>query len=173
MDMKKLDRVIKEIWKNELQNDFKNNLILNEDTLKNALYHHLRAHFEKDKSFSDLLIFTECNDYEFFNLKYRPNLIIATKNHEKKSTYKDIHINDVIAIFELKYKSDNCFKVEDKIYHDFDKLKSYKNIYPNCQFYNMAITLGDFDRAEWLDINEDEWAIGCVTELIAYEPNNK
>lgn len=174
MDMKKLDRVIKKIWKNELQNDFKNNLILNEDTLKNALYHHLRTYFEKDKTFKDLFIFTECYHYGFYEIGYRPDLIIAIKDHKNKSTYKDIRINDVIAIFELKYKSEKCSNIEDEIYHDFDKFKLYKNIYPNCQFYNMAISLGDFNRPAWLDKKStNHWANGCVTELIAYEPKNE
>lgn len=171
MNMNKLDRVIKEIWINELQKDFRKGLILNEDTLKNALYFHLRTHFGKDDSFKDLLIFTECNNFGFSDISHRPDLIIAKKNIANEPNYKD---KKVLAVFELKYKSSMCYAVESEIYNDLHKMKDYKSTedFKNCQFYNMAITLGDFNRPNWLDKKAtNNWAKGCVTELNAYEPN--
>lgn len=171
MNTEKLDRIIKGIWMNELQSDYRNDLILNEDTLKNALYYHLRTHFEKDSEFNDLFIFTECNDYGFCEMGCRPDLVIATKDYSKESNYKRIYIDEVLAVFELKYKAENCYNAADKIYCDFSKFKAYKSLYPNSQFYNIAVTLGDFNRPAWLDKRQtNNWADGCVTELIAYEP---
>lgn len=88
-----LDRKIKKIWKNNIQTDYDNGLILNEDTLKNALYFHLRTYFEGNTNFETLCIYTECTEYGFSSLSYRPDMIIVDKNTDK-----------IVAVFELKYK---------------------------------------------------------------------
>ena len=58
--------------------------------------------------------------------------------------------------------------------YDFHKLKEYMDtldtVHSECQYYIAAITLGEFDRANWLD-GRSKWAKGKVAELIAYEPN--
>ena len=175
MLIEKLDRVIKSVWLNEIYCDFLSCKILNEDTLKNSIYYHLRTNFNYDINLKDLLIYTECTHYDFKkDLNYIPDIIIATKDFTKTPNYNDCYINDVIAILELKYKSKNCYRVDKLVYNDYDKLHKYKSLYPNAQLYNCAITLGDFDRAEWLDKEEtNQWAKNCVTELNAYEPNEK
>ena len=40
--MRIIDEAIKSIWVNEIRNDYENRRLLKEDTLKNALYFHLR-----------------------------------------------------------------------------------------------------------------------------------
>lgn len=80
----------------------------------------------------------------------------------------------IVAVFELKYKPKNCYHMEDLIYRDFHKLKEYMDgldtVHNDCQYYIAAITLGEFDRANWLD-GRSKWAQGKVAELIAYEPD--
>ncbi len=161
--IKKLDTVIKKVWKKDIANDYKHNLILNEDTLKNVLYFYLRTCFKTTPELENFCIFTECTEYGFSKLNYTPDMVIVDKL-----------TNKIVAIFELKYKSRNCYQVEDLVKHDFYKLKDYMNIpdiiHSNCQYYVAAITLGEFNRANWLD-GRSKWARSKVVELIAYEPN--
>lgn len=163
MNVNKLDQIIKNTWLKDIKDDYDHNLILNEDTMKNAIYFHLRKYFESTPEFNDLCIFTECTCYGFSSLSYRPDMIIV-----------DTKSDEIVAVFEMKYKSKYCYKVEDLVYRDFKKLKSYMNtldtVHQKCQYYVVAITLGDFDRANWLD-ERSKWAKGKVAELIAYEPN--
>lgn len=165
MNIRELDKVIKTIWEKNIQEDYHNKLILNEDTMKNAIYFHLRKQFESIPEFNDLCIFTECTCYGFSSLRCRPDMIIVDKK-----------IDEILAVFEMKYKSERCYKVEDLVYYDFKKLRSYMNtletLNSKCQYYIVAITLGDFNRANWLD-NRSKWAKGKVAELIAYSKNEK
>ncbi len=160
--IKKLDTTIKMIWEKDVANDYDHNLILNEDTLKNALYFHLRTCFEKTPELEDFCIFTECTHYGFSALNYTPDMVIV-----------DIKTDKIVAVFELKYKSRDCHYVEDLVYYDIRKLKDYMNtldtLHIDCQLYITAITLGDFNRPNWLD-GRSKWAKEKVTELIAYEP---
>ena len=161
MRIKELDKIIKTIWLTNIRTDYDNGLILNEDTLKNTLYFHLRTYFEDNTRFKNLCIYTECTEYGFSSLSYRPDMIIIDKKTDK-----------IVAVFELKYKSRNCHRVEDLVYHDFHKLKEYidtlDTVHSECQYYIAAITLGEFDRANWLD-GRSKWANGKVAELIADE----
>lgn len=159
--IKKLDTTIKKIWIEDVADDYDRNLILNEDTLKNVLYFYLRTCFEKTPELEDFCIFTECTHYGFSALNYTPDMVVVDTKTDK-----------IVAIFELKYKSRNCHGVENLIYYDFHKLKDYMDtldtVYSDCQYYIAAITLGEFDRANWLD-GRSKWANGKVAELIADE----
>ncbi|MBQ3528065.1 MAG: hypothetical protein IJA52_05890 [Clostridia bacterium] len=161
--IQKLDATIKKIWVKNIADDYNNDLVLNEDTLKNVLYFYLRNYFEKSPDFKDFCIYTECTQYGFSQLNYTPDMVVIDKNSNK-----------IVAVFELKYKASNCYKVEDLVIRDFHKLKAYMDaldtVHSECQYYIAAITLGEFDRANWLD-GRSKWAKGKVAELIAYEPN--
>ncbi len=163
--MDNIDKIIKDIWTNNIQQDYNNGLILNEDTLKNALYFHLRTYFEKNSDYNNLCIYTECRDYGFPKLAYIPDMIIINKATQK-----------IVAVFELKYKPRNYYYVENSVYYDCHKLKQYikklDTTQSNCKYYIAAITLGDFTRANWLD-GRSKWAKNKVSELIAYEPNGQ
>ena len=159
--IKKLDTTIKKIWEVEVADDYEHNLILNEDTLKNVLYFYLRNNFEKTPELEDFCIFTECTQYGFSALNYTPDMVVVDTKTDK-----------IVAVFELKYKARKCYHVEDLIYRDFHKLKEYMDgldtVHSDCQYYIAAITLGEFDRANWLD-GRSKWANGKVAELIADE----
>lgn len=161
--IKLLDTIIKRVWAEDVSDDYDHNLILNEDTLKNVLYFYLRNHFEKMPELENYCIFTECTHYGFSALNYTPDMVVV-----------DTETDKIVAIFELKFKSKNCHNVEDLVYYDFHKLKEYMDaldtVHNECQYYIAAITLGEFDRANWLD-GRSKWAKGRVAELIAYEPD--
>lgn len=166
---KELDRIIKETWKPRIERDYDNGLILNEDTLKNAVYYHLRTALEQHDLLKNLRIFTECTYFGFNQIHHkchmRPDMIIV--NGEK-----------VIAIFEFKYKSAKCYDLEGEIYRDYAKMNIYhrKNncLDGKCQFYVAAITPTDFDCPAWLTKRQtNNWAKGRVTELNAYAPNGE
>ena len=88
-----IDEAIKSVWENNIKSDYDANWIMNEDGLKNALYFHLRTYFEGNTNFETLCIYTECTEYGFSSLSYRPDMIIVDKNTDK-----------IVAVFELKYK---------------------------------------------------------------------
>lgn len=163
MNFEQLDRTIKEIWINEIQKDYNDDMILNEDTLKNVLYHHLRSHLEKSFELNSFVIYTECTKYGFSTIHSRPDMIIVEKDTQK-----------IVAIFEIKYKTVRNSRVEGAVYYDFDKIKEYINtldsVHSKCNYYIAAITLGEYNRPNWLD-GRSKWAKGRVNELIAYEPN--
>lgn len=60
-----IDEAIKSIWVNEIRNDYENRRLLKEDTLKNALYFHLRNRIGWLCDECDLRIFTEFTDDKF------------------------------------------------------------------------------------------------------------
>ncbi|MGN0528090.1 MAG: hypothetical protein ACI4IE_03075 [Eubacterium sp.] len=175
--MDRLNEIIKSVWDNKIENDFRNSCILNEDTLKNAFYCHLRNEMEKCIEYSDFRIYTECNDFGFSDYSQRPDLIIAKLNKETQG--KRIEIEEIVAVIEFKYKSEKCTYVCDEIMHDVDKLKDYhrniRKLSDNCRFYIGAITLGDFTQDEWIYDKRtiENWGKGRITELIAYEPNGE
>ena len=49
-------------------------------------------------------------------------------------------------------------------------MKRLDTVHSECQYYIGAITLGEFNRPNWLD-GRSKWAVGKVAELIAYEPD--
>ena len=67
--MQIIDEAIKSIWVNEIRNDYENKRLLKEDTLKNAMYFHLRNRIGWLCDECDLRIFTEFTDDKFEGLE--------------------------------------------------------------------------------------------------------
>jgi hypothetical protein len=167
-----IDRTIKSIWMNEIPRDYKNHYLLKEDTLKNALYFHLRRKLKKFLEDNRLRIYTEFTDATLKKIHFRADLII-TKLPEgrKKSGYLgDIFDGlDIVAAFELKHNTRN---IDDAVRDDIDKFKQYlqKAEFEHCQFYMVSILeyICDFNTPSFLDGRTTEnWAKDCVTELTA------
>lgn len=74
--MQIIDEAIKSVWVNEIRNDYENKRLLKEDTLKNAMYFHLRNRIGWLCDECDLRIFTEV---------YR----LEVQQYEKDSRYGD------------------------------------------------------------------------------------
>ena len=158
-----IHRRIKYIWEEKIKEDYTDGWLLKEDTLKNALYHHLRNELSSVFAENDIRIFTEFTDGEFKGTKKRPDMVIATTDAK-----------EIIAVIEIKYKKAN---IVDPIYADYDKLEDYINrLNVNANLY-MATIWEEFDEpTSWIRKNA-AWAKGKVTELNAsyivgsdYEP---
>jgi len=111
------------IWENQIKDDFDKIRILNEDTLKNAIYYHLRNRLGKLFDEQDIRILTEFTDGEFLGSGYRPDMVIAKINMTSDADCWRGAITECLAIIELKMKSrfiDNL-----AIYADYDKLRAY------------------------------------------------
>lgn len=63
-----IDRVIKSVWVRNIRQDYMNGMLLYEDSLKCALYYHLRKRLEKLLRDNHLRIYGE---FTFPALKYR------------------------------------------------------------------------------------------------------
>ncbi len=166
MDKQIFDTIHKRIhyvWEEKIKEDYKNGWLLKEDTLKNALYHHLRTELSEFFTQHNLRIFTEFTDNVFTGTHKRPDMVVATADTK-----------ECLAVIEIKYKQAN---VIDPIYDDYDKLQFYVDqLNTNAHFY-MATIWESFDRpTSWIRKNA-AWAKDRVTELNAsyingtdYEP---
>lgn len=162
--------VVKEIWKEEISKDYERKFLFKEDTLKNALYYHLRTKlgdgFLRENS---LRIYTE-----YYIEGYKIDLVIAEVDVEKASK---VHlrecVTDLAIAMELKYKSG---AVDDLYYQDVQKVVDYiaDLPYPNCHYYLgfiQEVPFEGFGEFSWLDkLNKRQRAKveGRVTELIQF-----
>jgi hypothetical protein len=85
--VKLIDRTIVDIWENEIKSDYECGWLLKEDTLKNALYFHLRSKLGKVFENNDVRIFTEFTDDKFKGTGCRPDMIIARVDMNASSKY--------------------------------------------------------------------------------------
>ena len=169
-----IDETLISVWKNEIQRDYKNLWLLKEDSLKNALYFHLRTKLENLLNENDLRIFTEFTDCAFKHRGYRPDLVIAKVDMDADVDYWGDAVTECIAVIEIKYKTG--FAASEEIYADYDKLKYYiEALGVNCKLYMATIWEYEDDETSW--IGDTDWAEGKVVELNAsykrsadYEP---
>ena len=169
-----IDETIISVWTNEIQNDYKKLWLLKEDSLKNALYFHLRTHLGKLFDENDIRIFTEFTDHKFKHSGYRPDMVIAKINPDADVAYWGDAVTECIAVIELKYKTG--FAANEEIYSDYDKLKYYiDTLGVKSKLYMATIWEYEDDKTAWLV--DAEWAHSKVVELNAsykidsnYEP---
>ena len=160
-----VDKTIISVWENEIKNDYKKLWLLKEDSLKNALYFHLRTNLEKIFAENNIRIFTEFTDYKFKHSGYRPDMVIAKIDPDADVAYWGDAVTECIAVIELKYKTG--FAANEEIYSDYDKLKYYIDILGvNSKLYMATIWECEDDASSWIRKNA-AWAKGRVTELNA------
>lgn len=160
-----IDETIKEIWVNEIADDYESGWLLKEDTLKNSFYYHLRTKMEKLFEDNDIRIFTEFTDNKFKNTEYRPDVVIAKVDLDRGSKYWGDDVTECIAVIELKYK--NGFNGSKDIYSDYKKLSVYVDgLGVGCKLYMATIWEYEDDETSW-EPEESEWAKGRLTELNA------
>ena len=163
-----IDKTIKETWVNEIKEDYEEDYLLKEDSLKNRLYFHLRTKLEAVLREHDLRIFPE---YYFPELKYRADLAIVQMDAESENDYLKDRVKDIVAIFELKYvnASNNDEATEQWIMDDVRKFKRYiQEGKVNAQFYFAVIYENERTTLNWMDKrSSNHWAKGRVTELDA------
>lgn len=162
--IKIIDEAIKSIWENEIQNDYNGNWFMNEDSLKNALYFHMRNRLEKLLTENSLRIFTEFNDAEFSKSGFRPDMVIAYVDMNSDAQYWRQAVTKSLAVIELKFKS--TFAAKETIYTDYTKLKKYIDLLGADCMYMATIWECEDDQTTWIRKNA-AWAKGKVTELNA------
>ncbi len=168
MDKKflKVDNAIKYIWKYEIKKDYDNNSLLMEDTLKNALYFHLRNKLSTLLDEYNIKIFTEFNSDKFKATRYRPDMVLVQLDETSENTFLGDCIKEYVCIIELKYKG-NSYSAAKEINDDYTKLHHYIcDMNLNCPRYYMATIWEEYpDSKRWL--GDEPWAKGLVTELNA------
>lgn len=163
--MQIIDEAIKSIWENEIRNDYENRRLLKEDTLKNAMYFHLRNRIGWLCDECDLRIFTEFTDWKFRQTRKIPDMVIAKVNMESDAPYWGDAVTKCVAVIELKYKRSAAASKD--IYEDYDKLRFYiEELGVACNLYMGTIWEYEDDRTTWERKNA-AWAKGKVTELNA------
>lgn len=160
------------IWEKNIQKDYNKGILLEEDTLKCALYYHLRRKIGKLMNDNNLCILTEYLGPEFKKINCRPDMVIVKMKDNCDEEYLINHIEEVVVAIELKFKNGYSY---DSIVADKYKLKNYvKNIRNNCQYVLAVIQEKCWDYPFWLDDRQaNNWAKGRVTELVAsYDEND-
>ena len=162
--LKEIDKAVKEIWLNEIVNDYDNGFLLKEDSLKCCLYYHLRNRLEELLEANNLRIYPE---FYFTELKYRADIAIVEMDPKSEALYLRDRVKDVVAIFELKYDGGNAEGTAAVIKNDVWKIKDYiQKGKLLCQYYFAVIYETECYALNWLD-KRNTWAKGYVTELDA------
>ncbi len=164
--LKEIDNAIKYVWKYDIKRDYENNLLLREDTLKNALYFHIRTKLNSLLEENNIKIYTEFSIGKFRKTHYRPDMVIVKLEDEESDKPWDDCIKEYLCIIELKFKG-SFSTAADLIYEDYNKLHHYIcDLDLNCPMYYMATIWEEYpDSKKWID--NELWAKGLVTELNA------
>ena len=161
--MQMIDEAIKAVWEHEIEMDYNENWIMNEDGLKTSLYFHLRKRLDPILMENNLRIFTEFKDSVFRETQYRPDMVIARIDMDSDADSWRGAVSDCLAVIELKYKS--YFHEKKAIIADYDKLKEYaESLRITGRLYMATIWECEDDRTTWIRKNA-AWAKGKVTEL--------
>lgn len=167
----KIDYQIKRSWMTNVANDYRDDYILKEDSLKNAFYHHLRCSLDPLFKENNLRIFTEFNESGLKAKGYRADIAIVELGSENATNYLGNDVKNVVAIIELKFLGIGS-NGTDLILQDVEKTKNYIKSFSftNCQYYLGMIHEHKYPISElhWLSNRQSNtWAKGKVTELNA------
>jgi hypothetical protein len=166
-----IDYAIKTAWIKGVKEDYLNNFLWKEDSLKNAFYYHIRSmlgdSFMKENG---IRIITE---YLLSNGE-RADIAIIQLEEDKKYMNRDIcyedNVEKVLAIIELKYKNAEC-NIEP-FYSDINKIKrcAKRKCFEETQFYLGFIheTSYSLEEVAWIDRKKEKWLNGNVTELSGF-----
>ncbi|MBN2898449.1 MAG: hypothetical protein JXO44_06725 [Clostridia bacterium] len=170
----RIDKALKIIWSNEIIEDYNNDYLLKEDTMKNAVYYHLRnqlgdGYFNRHR----LRIFTEYELEKNKEGKRQRGDIVIVKLKPKSEVEDGYNLSDrveeVVAIIELKFKIGGEDVIKDDVFKMRDYIRSGK--YENCQYYLGIIYEREYSKeiGSWLTKNQSKnWAQNRLTELTAH-----
>ena len=160
-----IDEAIKSIWVNEIRNDYEKKRLLKEDTLKNAMYFHLRNRVGWLCDECNVRIFTEFTDWKFKHTRKIPDMVVAKVDIESDASYWGDAVTECLAVIELKFKS--SFTASQDIYDDYDKLRYYiEKLGVKCKLYMATIWEYEDDETAWENEN-NKWAKDKLVELNA------
>ena len=162
----KIDKVIKEVWLNEICKEYGVGNLIREASLQCSLYHHLRNKLDVILKENNLCLYPE---FYFKDLKYRADLAIVEMDFKKDVNHLKDCVEDVVAIIELKYAGGNSDTISNYIKTDMQKIKEYiKNLNYDCQYYFGVIYENECEWLHWFDKRQtNNWANGYLTELNA------
>ena len=164
-----VDEAITSIWTDKIKTDYEDGWLLKEDTLKNALYFHLRSKLGNLFEENDIRIFTEFTDWKFKHSGYRPDMVIARVNTDSDESYWGDAVTNCLAVIELKYKTG--FNSSEEIYADYDKLRYYiETLGVDSKLYMATIWEYEDDETAWAE--DAAWTLGKLTELNASYKRN-
>ena len=168
---KQIDKNIKDVWLEDICEDYGNGLLIKEASLQCALYHHLRNRLADILEANSLYIYPE---FYFKDLKYRADLVIAEMDMNIPSAYLSTRVTDIAAVIELKYAGGNAKTTEKYIKSDMPKLKQYfQSLSYNCQLYFGVIYETECSWLSWFDKRTtNNWGSGWLTELNAGRIDN-
>lgn len=161
-----IDRIIKEIWINNVSTDYSDWYMLKENSLKCCMYYHLRSQLDTLLRENNLRLYPE---FYFSDLAYRADLAIVQIDPDCEEEYLANAITDVIAVIELKYTASASDGVAEWVKKDVSKIKNYiQSGKLDCQFYFAVIYEVECTSLRWMDKRStNNWASGYVTELNA------
>lgn len=163
--VKLIDRTIVDIWENEIQADYNNEWLLQEDPLKCALYFHLRNRLGKVFEENGIRIYTEYTGKPFSDARKKPDMVIVRINTEMDYDYLGETVEEILTVIEIKLK--NGFAWSNSIYDDYEKLKYYvQELGVTAKLYMATIWEYEDDPTNWERKNA-AWAKGRLTELNA------
>ena len=159
----KIDKAIKEVWLEEIKEDYLSDHLLLEDSLKCSLYYHLRQKLsDRWLERNNIRIFPE---YHLEN-NCRADIAIVKLYDKRDGKHLSKCEDTVIAIIELKYKG--CTDKKPFL-NDCNKLEKYVDDYPNSQLYAGFIHEKghDINNLTWFTKENDVfWTKGRLTELL-------
>jgi hypothetical protein len=159
-----IDLSIKKVWTQHIKEDYQKFYLLKEDTLKNALYYHLRR--ELKDTFLDenkIRIYTE-----FYYQNGIADLAIVKLKDEFGQAHLKDEIDEVLAIIELKYKSGVSTAPFE---NDTQKVIQYIENNDVTQFYLAFIHEVEYEMNSddsWFTFEQQNLVKGRVTELSGY-----
>lgn len=166
-----IDSAIKNIWVDKISKDHESFYLLKEDTLKNALYYHLRTELASLLDQHNLRIYTEFHHGGFI----ADLAIVKLKDDPGDSDHLKDDIETVLAIIEMKYKACGTMKFFED---DVLKIKNYINATPlaTTQYYLAFIHEVEYEYIEddsWLTLEQQLWAKDRLTELSGHYIDEK
>ena len=164
--LKEIDKTIKDIWLNEICEDYGNGFLIKEASLQCSFYYHLWNSLKTLLNENNLYFYPEVY---FKDLKYYADLAIVEMNMDLECSYLADKLTDIAAIIELKYDSGSAISTSDYIKTDKTKIRKYvQSLGYNCQYYFGVIYETECEWLNWFDKRStNNWADGCLTELNA------
>ena len=164
----KVHQTIMDVWHYDIKSDYNHHFLFKEDTLKNAMYHHIRNRlgdtFIKD---NNLAIFTEY----YIETNQKIDLVVVKIDVDKaKNDYLGNCVEEIIAIVEMKYKGP--YVSEKHFINDVEKILVFTNQFTSeatkffLAFIREKYFLAD-EVTNFLSFYEG-YPSGRIVELLSY-----
>jgi len=160
-----IDSIVKEVWNNDIKDDYENGRLRREGSLQCSLYYHLRRKIGEQ-------YLTENNLFIYAEFGYFDKEVDLAIVHIVGETITPV------ALFELKYKNSAN---GNEFYKDVEKVIQYINQSQDnalCKHYLCFIQEAEFEEMSenfsWLSKEQAKLSKGKITELTGglFKPSN-